>query len=158
MSENHAIGRAGGLPWHIPEDFKFFKKTTMGHAMIMGRKTWDSIGRPLPGRLTLVVTRDQKLEFPNGVIKMNSLPEALRYCEDNREQWGDECFIIGGGELYSQSLALANRLYITIVHRTIEGDTFYPPIGEPDFIQTKSEAHLGAPLPFTFTVWERVTK
>lgn len=158
MSENHVIGRAGGLPWHIPEDFKFFKKTTMGHAMIMGRKTWDSIGKALPGRLTIVITRDQTLQFPDGVIKFSSLPEALRYCEEHRNDWGDECFIVGGGDIYLQSLDLTDRLYITIVHRSIEGDTFYPRNIEPDFVKTKSEAHLSAPLPYTFTIWERVRK
>jgi len=155
MSENRVIGRDGGMPWHIPEDFKFFKKTTMGHAMIMGRKTWDSIGRPLPGRLSIVVSRTASLDLPEGVIQCASVDEALQKCDALREHWGEECFIVGGGEIYRQTLPLTNRIYLTVVHKTIDGDTFYPEFPTSAFKQTKSEAHPSAPLPFTFTTWER---
>lgn len=155
MSENRVIGRDGGMPWHIPEDFKFFKKTTMGHAMIMGRKTWDSIGRPLPGRLSIVISRSASLDLPDGVLQCASVDEAIQQCDALRSQWGDECFIVGGGEIYRQTLPMTNRIYLTVVHKMIDGDTFYPEFSPNEFKQTKSEAHLSAPLPFTFTTWER---
>ncbi len=158
MSENRVIGRDGGMPWHIPEDFKFFKNTTMGHAMIMGRKTWDSIGRPLPGRLSIVVSRTDNLRLPDGVIQCHSVDDAIRTCKDLQTEWGDECFIVGGGEIYRQTLPLIDRVYLTVIHKTIDGDTLYPELSTEAFGEIKSEAHLKAPLPFTFTVWERLNK
>src|SRR5690606_31942186 len=110
MSENRVIGRAGGIPWRLPEELKFFKRTTMGHALVMGRKTYESIGKPLPGRLNVVVTRDAAYR-PAGVVVRPSLAAALEYCEERRGEWGDEVFVIGGGEIYAQSLARADRIY-----------------------------------------------
>jgi dihydrofolate reductase len=156
MSENRVIGRAGGMPWHIPEDFKFFKKTTMAHVIIMGRKTYQSIGRLLPGRLTIIITREKAYQAPSGALAMSSIESAIKYCQHHQIEWGDECFIVGGGEIYNQSLKLVDRIYLTIVHTVTDGDTFYPEIPPNTFKQTKSEAHLDAPLPFTFTTLERV--
>jgi dihydrofolate reductase len=156
MSENRVIGRAGGMPWHIPEDFKFFKETTMGHAMIMGRKTWDSIGRALPGRLTIVVTRDKTFSAPNGVLIKDSIKDAISYCETNQDKWGKECFIVGGGEIYKQSINTANRLYLTMIHQTVEGDTLYPEIPPQEFKQIKNEPKDNGSFKFSFTTWERV--
>lgn len=158
MSENRVIGKDGGMPWHIPEDFKFFKNTTMGHALIMGRKTWDSIGRPLPGRLSLVVSRSNSLKLPQDVVQCPSVQDALRYCETSKDQWGDECFIVGGGEIYRQTLPLTNRIYLTIIHQTVSGDTTYPDFSAQEFEQVKNEAHLSAPIPFSFTTWERIRR
>jgi dihydrofolate reductase len=156
MSENRIIGRDGGMPWHIPEDFKFFKATTMGHAMIMGRKTWESIGRPLPGRLSIVISRQTLSDLPENVIHCRSTDDALAHCEQSQEKWGEECFIVGGGEIYRQTLKNTNKIYLTIVHKVINGDTTYPEISLDDFRQVKSEAHLSASLPFTFTTWQRL--
>ena len=156
MSENRVIGRAGGMPWHIPEDFKFFKETTMGHAMIMGRKTWDSIGRALPGRLTIVVTRDKKFSAPDGVLVKLTIDDAVKYCESHQEHWGNECFIVGGGEIYKQTINLANRLYLTVIHQSVDGDTFYPEIPEREFRQIKNEPRENDSFKFSFTTWERV--
>jgi len=116
MSSNRAIGRNGGMPWHIPKDFRFFKETTMGHAMIMGRKTWESIGKALPGRKTIVVTRSQDLKVPSEVLVMTSVEAALSWCRDNQTTWGDECFIVGGGDIYRQTISKADRIYLTEVH------------------------------------------
>jgi dihydrofolate reductase len=157
MSENRVIGVAGGMPWHIPEDFKFFKQTTMGHAMIMGRKTWTSIGRALPGRLTIVVSRDQNLDVPAGVIRKSSIESAIDYCDGVQTKWGDECFIVGGGEIYQQTLPITNRIYLTTVHKYVEGDTTYPEFSQFPFQQVKSEQHLDAPIPFTFSTWVRTS-
>jgi dihydrofolate reductase len=156
MSENHIIGCNGRMPWHIPEDFKFFKATTMGHAMIMGRKTWESIGRILPGRLTIIVTRSPDFQAPEGAVIKDSLESALQYCRDHQNTWGDECFIVGGGEIYKQSLAIVDRVYLTVVHKVIEGDTAYPVLPTSAFKQIDQAPHLDAPVPFTFTTWDRV--
>ena len=156
MAENRVIGRDGGMPWHLPEDFKFFKATTMGHCIIMGRKTWDSIGRALPGRQSIVVSRSPEFKPPIGVICKSSVEDAIAYCQNHQERWGDECFIIGGGEIYRQSLPKVNRIYLTKVHMTVEGDTSYPEISPSEFRQVKLEAHLEAAVPFTFTTLERV--
>jgi dihydrofolate reductase len=155
MSENRVIGVAGGIPWHIPQDFKFFKQTTMGHAMIMGRKTWASIGRALPGRLTIVVSRDHNLKLPEGVILKASVEAAINYCESVQNKWGHECFIVGGGDIYRQTLPLTNRIYLTTVHKHIEGDTTYPEFSKSTFKELNSDSHLDAPIPFTFSTWVR---
>lgn len=160
MAENRVIGRAGGLPWHIPEDFRFFKAKTSGHALIMGRKTFESIGRPLPGRLSIVVTRrpDQPLTQPARedapVVLVGSIEEAVTYAESQRDRWGDEVFVIGGGELYRETLPRTDRVFLTRVHQTVDGDTFYPELSDSDFVVT--EERLGAgDVPVTFTTLDR---
>lgn len=154
MAENRVIGRAGGMPWHIPEDFKFFKTTTMGHAMIMGRKTWDSIGRPLPGRLTIVVTRNSNFKAPAEVVIKATLEDAISHCRQHQQQWGSECFIVGGGELYKQSMSVVDRVYLTLIHKSIDGDTTYPEIPET-FRKISEERHNDSPIPYSFTTWEK---
>jgi len=157
MAENRVIGRDGGMPWHISEDFKFFKTTTMGHAMIMGRKTWDSIGRALPGRLSVIVTRNLDLKKPDGSIVVPSIEAAISFCKAHQSDWGNECFIIGGGELYRQSMPYVDRIYLTMIHRSVPGDTYYPMITSDRFQQVWSEPHLEASTPFSFQRWETTT-
>jgi dihydrofolate reductase len=118
MAENRVIGQGGTIPWHLPEDFKFFKATTMGHAILMGRKTYDSIGKPLPGRENIVLSRTMP-ETP-GVTIIRSLDE-LKEPTDERD-----LFVIGGEEIYRLLLPKVQELYVTIVPRTIEGDTHFP--------------------------------
>lgn len=154
MAENRVIGRDGGMPWHIPEDFKFFKETTMGHAMIMGRKTWESIGRALPGRLTIVITRNHDYKVPPTVVVKSTLEDAVAYCREHQSQWGAECFIVGGGELYKQSMLRVDRIYLTMIHKSIDGDTFYPEI-PASFAKIKEEHHMDSPTPYSFTTWEK---
>ena len=122
IASNNAIGNNNQLIWHIPEDLKRFKALTMGHHIIMGRKTWESIGRPLPGRTSIVVTRDPHYKA-EGCTIANSLEQAIELSRDD-----SEIFVIGGGELYAQALPLASKLYVTHVHREFEGDTFFPAI------------------------------
>jgi len=118
ISKNRVIGNAGDIPWHLPEDFKWFKKTTMGDVLVMGRKTYESIGRPLPGRETFVLSRKpQEIE---GVQIKSSLQE-LEDLETNKTIW-----IAGGAEIYSQAMDRCNEVMLTRVHRTVEGDTFFP--------------------------------
>mgnify|MGYP002136292305 FL=1 len=118
MAENRVIGQGGTIPWHLPEDFKFFKATTMGHAILMGRKTYESIGKPLPGRQNIVLSRT--LPETSGVTVIRSLDE-LKEPTDGRD-----LFVIGGEEIYRLLLSKVQELYVTKVPRTIEGDTHFP--------------------------------
>jgi dihydrofolate reductase len=119
MSENRVIGRGLEIPWRLPEDFKWFKQTTLGHVLVMGRKTFESIGRPLPGRETIVLTRSA-FSHP-GVTTASTLEEV-------ETQVGDrQAFIAGGAEIYRLALPRCSDLYLTLVKRTVEGDVFFPP-------------------------------
>ena len=119
IADNNAIGKDNALLWHISEDLKFFKKTTMGCPVIMGRKTFESIGRPLPKRLNIVVSRG--FQAPEGVMVVPSLEEAYKAA------FSERCFVIGGGQIYAQSMADVDKLIVTHVHTVIEGaDTFFP--------------------------------
>lgn len=120
MAENRAIGINNTLPWHLPEDLKRFKALTMGHHIIMGRKTYESLGRLLPGRTTVIVTRNKQYKV-EGAIVVASLEAAIKACGDDSEM-----FLIGGAELYQTGLALANKLYITEIHAAYEADAFLP--------------------------------
>ncbi len=119
-ARNGVIGANGGLPWRLPEDLAFFKRTTMGHPIVMGRKTWESIGRPLPGRRSIVVTRDRGFAAVGAEV-VHSLDEAIQRCGD-----AGEIFVIGGAQLYAEALARADRLLLTEIHADFEGDTFLP--------------------------------
>ncbi|MBP2241253.1 dihydrofolate reductase [Cytobacillus eiseniae] len=121
MDNNRVIGVNNQLPWHLPEDLKFFKRTTMGHPIAMGRKTWDSIGRPLPGRENIVITRNQDFAC-EGCTIMKSIDALLEYSK----QTDEEIFVIGGAEIFSLILPKADKLYLTRIHHEFEGDTFFP--------------------------------
>jgi dihydrofolate reductase len=121
-STNHAIGKNNQLLWHLPNDLKFFKNTTWASVVIMGRKTFESVNKPLPGRINIVITR-QKDWNADQVIKVNDLETAL---DEARKTNCKEIFIIGGGEIYRSSMQLADRIYLTRVHTIIDGDTFFP--------------------------------
>ena len=118
MSENRVIGDHGKIPWHLPEDFKWFKKTTTGHVLVMGRKTFESIGRPLPNRETIVLSRSG-FEFP-GVRTVRSLAE-IDLANESRE-----VFICGGGQIYMEALPMCSDLYLTQVKKVVAGDAFFP--------------------------------
>lgn len=150
MSENRVIGRDGDLPWHLPADLKHFKATTRGHPVIMGRKTFESLDRPLPNRTNIVITRNPNYDV-DGVIVVRSLDEALRVAEKQHDgaeptrsdDDGDrepEIFILGGEEIFRQALCRADRLYLTIVHAELDGDTFFPEIDEASW-RTTDESH-----------------
>jgi dihydrofolate reductase len=118
MSKNRVIGNANTLIWHLPEDLRRFKQLTTGNTIVMGRKTYESIGKPLPNRRSIIITRDTNYKV-DGCEVVNSLEEALELSNNN-------CFIIGGGEIYKQSLKIADRIYLTLVHKDFEGDTTFP--------------------------------
>ncbi len=122
IGDNGAIGKDGKVPWRIPEDLKHFKSVTMGHAIIMGRKTWDEVGKPLPGRRNLVVTRNAGLVL-EGAEVFTTLEAAIAASRTT----DSEPFVIGGSVLYALALPLATRIHLTEVHRSVEADTFFPP-------------------------------
>jgi dihydrofolate reductase len=133
--ERGGIGRGGGLPWHLPEDLKRFKAITMGKPIVMGRRTWDSIGRPLPGRRSIVVSRQAGLAI-EGAEVVGSLEQALRAASD-----APEVCVIGGAELYRIALPRAEVVHLTRVHATVEADTFLPALDPSDWEEVSSERH-----------------
>lgn len=153
MAHNRTIGRDNALPWHIPEDLKHFKALTMGHHMIMGRKTYDSIGKPLPGRTTVVVTRNSQLVIA-GCVVAHSLEDALSACAGD-----DEIFIVGGAELYAQALPLADTLYVTEVLQDVDGDAHFPAFDLSQWQETAREARrqeTPQPLEYHFVTYRRM--
>jgi dihydrofolate reductase len=134
MDEQRLIGRAGALPWRLPEDLKHFKRLTLGKTVLMGRKTWDSLGRPLPQRENWVLTRDAGFQA-EGARAFASLDAALA------AHPAGELMVIGGAELYRQTLAHAQRLYLTEVHATLEGDTWFPDFDRTQWIERVRERH-----------------
>jgi dihydrofolate reductase len=126
MADDRVIGRDGGLPWRIPADLKFFKAKTMGKPIVMGRRTFDSIGKPLPGRPNVVVTR-RGGDFPEGVDIARDVDAALEIAERRARECGvDEIMVIGGAALYDALLPRADRIYLTEIHEAVEGDTYFP--------------------------------
>lgn len=152
MAKNRAIGINNGLPWRLPADQRYFKAKTMGHTLIMGRRTFESIGqRPLPGRKTIVVSRRQDYA-PPGVEVAPSLDGALARAE------GDEVFVAGGEEIFREALARAHRLYLTRIERDFPGDTFFPELDESAWRLVDRERHeatAATPFAYSFEVWER---
>jgi dihydrofolate reductase len=135
MALNRTIGINNTLPWRCPEDLKHFKKLTMGHHMIMGRKTYDSIGKPLPGRTTVVVTRNPALKI-DGCIVTQSLEEAIKACTNE-----NEIFIVGGGDIYAQALQLAHKLYITEIQQEVTGDAIFPAFDKNEWSEISRDRH-----------------
>ena len=150
------IGKDGQIPWYLPADLKFFKRTTLGHPVVMGRKTFVSIGRPLPKRTNVVLTRDAFFTA-TGVVVAHSLDGALA---SPAVTAAEETFIIGGGELYKQSLHLVSTVYLTIVDAEIEnGDAFFPALDPKEWREVWSEGHRPEgknELAYRFSRWERI--
>jgi dihydrofolate reductase len=134
MAKNRVIGANGAIPWHLPAELKRFKVLTMGHHLIMGRKTWESIGRLLPGRETVIVTRQPEYQVAGATIA-HSLDDAIAACASDRE-----IFLIGGAELFAQTLQRAGRLYLTTVDADVEGDTFMPEFDASGWREVSSES------------------
>jgi dihydrofolate reductase len=152
MSKNGVIGREGKLPWHISEDLRRFKRTTMGHPIIMGRKTYESIGRPLPGRRSIVITREADWKA-DGVTTATSFDDALLACQD-----ADEAFVIGGAQIYDLAIPQADRLYVTRIAAEVEGDVRWPPIDWSDWRlveQEPREPDDNNPYPYRFEIYDR---
>lgn len=128
VARNNVIGAKGGIPWKIPSDMAFFKRTTMGKPIVMGRKQYETVGKPLPGRINIVVTRQADYQ-PDGVIVARNLTEALEKAQQiARNDGASEVMVIGGGDIYAQAMPLADRLYISHVELAPQGDVLFPPI------------------------------
>jgi len=144
VGANLVIGRDGGMPWHLPEDLAHFKAVTMGHTMVMGRKTYDSIGRALPGRRTIVITRQPGWHAPS-VEVAHSLPEALALAGPA------DVFVIGGSEVYQEALPYADQMLLTEIEQSPEGDAFFPAFSTSQWRETAREPHDG----FAFVTYDR---
>lgn len=153
MARNRTIGVNNTLPWRCPEDLKHFKTLTMGHHMIMGRKTFDSIGKPLPGRTTVVITRNNDLEI-EGCIVAHSLQEALVTCAGD-----EEIFVVGGAELYRQAISLVDTLYVTEIQQDVAGDAHFPQIDKAFWQETSREMRsqeTPQPMDFHFVTYRKI--
>ncbi|WP_183255434.1 type 3 dihydrofolate reductase [Anoxybacteroides tepidamans] len=153
MDRNRVIGKDNKLPWHLPADLAYFKRVTMGHPIIMGRKTFESIGRPLPGRENIVVTRNRSFQ-PEGCTVIHSIDDIQKIAAERDE----EVFVIGGAELFQASLPFAGRLYITKIDASFPGDTFFPPFHEEDWCLVSSEKgpkDEKNPYDYVFLLYER---
>ncbi len=149
LARNRVVGIENRLPWHLPEDLKYFKATTHGHPIIMGRKTFDSIGRPLPGRHNIVVTRDPEWAH-NGVTTVHSIDAAIAAAGDV-----DEAFLIGGATLYAEALPRADRLYLTEIDAVFAGDACFPAWPQDEFVEVRRENHNGADFSYSFVLYQR---
>ncbi len=153
VSDDMAIGRSGDMPWHLSEDLKYFKRVTMGCPVIMGRTTFESIGRPLPGRKNIVLSR-REIPLPDGVVRVSSVPEAYAAAEPS-----ERCFIMGGASVYKEVLGEMDRLYITRIHTTVpDADAFFPEIDltlweERSRSDTLTDERSG--IRFEFVVYKR---
>ena len=155
MAKNRVIGADNRIPWHLPNELKLFKALTMGHHIVMGRKTYESIGRLLPGRTSVIVTRQRDYTVPGAVVA-HSVKEALDACKDD-----DECFVIGGADLFRETLPVADRLHLTVVDAEPEGDTFMPDFDMSAWRETSSQpfpADDKHAYPYRHTVYERKPK
>jgi len=152
MAQNRVIGRNNQLPWYLPEDLKYFKRITLGKPVIMGRKTFDSIGKPLPGRTNIVVTRNRDWSF-EGVRTVDSLEAAWELCENQAIVDGtEEAMIIGGAEIYRQAMPLADRLYLTEVHADVEGDATFPEFDRSQWQEiAREDFEASGPNPYNYS-------
>ena len=147
VGANLVIGREGNMPWHLSEDLAHFKATTMGHVMVMCRKTYDSIGRALPGRRTIVITRQAGWHAPS-VEVAHSLPEALALAGPA------DVFVVGGSDVYRQAMPFADQMLLTEIDQSPEGDAFFPAFSTEDWLETSRETHDG----FAFVTYERTLR
>lgn len=155
-SRNRVIGINNKLPWSIPEDLKFFREKTKGHIMIMGRKTFDSIGgKPLPGgRLHIVVTRQADYLYSHPDVKIvRTMDEAVNEAKKHVGKFPSEIFVVGGGEIYQQSLPYLDRVYLTMIETTVEGDSFFPELPTEKW-KLVSERKVSASPSYSFEIWE----
>lgn len=154
-SENNAIGKNNQLIWHLPNDLKFFKNTTWGFPVIMGRKSFESVNKPLPGRTNIVITTNPDWRAET-VIVVNNLKDAIQKAAETNSK---QIFIIGGGEIYKQSMDIADSIFITRVHADLEGDTFFPVIDKSKWKLTSNqdfEADEKHAYSYSFQIWEKI--
>jgi dihydrofolate reductase len=156
-SENNVIGRQNKLPWHLPNDFRYFKNKTWGMPVIMGRKSFEALHEPLPGRMNIVITANTGWK-PQGAIIVHSIAEAIEKAEETD---ANEIFIIGGGEIFRQTMDIVSRIHLTRVHTTLDGDTYYPELDPSQWQLEESQSFAEDDkneFGYTFEVWERKDK
>lgn len=165
MAENQVIGINNNLPWHLPNDLQYFKKVTMGKPIIMGRKTYESIGRPLPGRRNIIITRQTDYtaaQEHESVDVVNSLADAVKLGEDIALVNGhEEVFVIGGAEIYQQALPVADRLYITHVLANVEGDAYFPDVDWQQYTEISRDSFTAQgsnPYDYCFSLYQNNRK
>jgi dihydrofolate reductase len=153
MDENRVIGKNNQLPWRLPEDLKFFKRVTMGHPVAMGRKTHESIGRTLPGRENIVITKNRDF-ICEGCTVIYSIEEFITYCREKNE----EVFVIGGAEVFRELLPIVDRLYVTMIYEKFDGDTYFPEFSLKDFelvLQEPGIRDAKNPYEYEFFIYQR---
>lgn len=158
MAKNRVIGRNNALPWQLSPDLKRFKQLTMGHHIVMGRKTYESIGRPLPGRTSVIVSRQPDYQVP-GAIVADSIVAALKICSEGKEM-DQEIFVIGGAEIYQQALGLCQRMYVTEIQQEFVGDALFPEFNQQEWREISREKNRldeNDGLEYHFVVLDRVT-
>jgi dihydrofolate reductase len=154
VSLNNVIGKHNALPWHMPADMRFFKTTTMGHAVIMGRKTYQSFKKALRGRTNFVITRQKDFTLPDAFV-VHSLSEAIKKAAETEKE---EIFILGGAEVYRESLPLLDRIYLTRIYAEVEGDAFFPPLDPGEWKLVTEDVHQPDEknrYAYSFQLWER---
>ncbi len=158
FAQNRVVGIENRLPWHLPEDLKYFKRTTSGKAIIMGRKTYDSIGRPLPNRTNIVITRNPEFTAP-GIKVVASLEAAIELAKEvNHINGVDEVMVIGGASIYESALPIADRLYLTHVHAEVAGDAYFPEVNFKQWAEVSREDYKASennPYDYSFVVYEK---
>ena len=148
MTKNHVIGKENKLPWHIPEDLQNFKKITAGNVIVMGRKTYESIGKPLPNRVNIVISRD--MPPTQGLVICRNVPEAV----EEAKKYNKEVFIVGGATIYEQALPFTDKMYLSHIKKEYDGDAYFPEFNEADWNIIKREDHAE----FELVVYERKKK
>lgn len=156
---NNVIGCENRMPWHLPEDLKHFKATTMGKPVIMGRKTYDSIGKPLPGRTNIVITRQPDWQA-DGVLVVHDVDEAIRLAERvlaDADGDIDEAMVIGGAEIYRESIKRAQKIYLTRIEKKFSGDAYFPELSPQEWLKVSAiDGGTQSPEPYRFMVFERI--
>lgn len=156
-TRNQVIGQDNQMPWHLPDDLRYFKQRTLGKPIIMGRKTWESLGRPLPGRLNIVISRQNGIALEGAEVFTDLAQAIQRGQEWATEQGVAEVMVIGGGQIYQQALELAQRVYLTRIDLELAGDTFFPVLDAQQWQQTDAQSHPAQNQEpgYTFEVWQR---
>ncbi len=152
VSENNVIGKRNKMPWYIPLDLKHFKEITMGHHILMGRKTYESIGKALPGRTSLIVTRNKNSEAKDCFIFEN-IQNAIDFAKSKKEE---ELFVIGGSEIYNQVLSKTQKIYMTKIHDNIDGDVYFPELNSGEWKEENIEEHKEITPPISFITLSRI--
>ena len=153
MAKNRVIGVDGDLPWTLPEDLQFFKNKTKGKIIIMGRKTFESLPKPLPNRLHVVITRNKDYVAPEGVHVFTDINKAMAFCRTELGNWDEEVMVIGGGEIYRQTLDFTDYIYLTEIDKEFAGDAKFPEFGDEFILAQKDERY--EPMNYSFNLYKR---